>query len=149
MPKIDVNEELFFKTLGRRLEKPALVELLTVAKAELDDWPAGEGVLRIELNDTNRPDLWSTLGLARQLSIYLTGTVPAYPFFSRSGDVKKTGERRVVVDAGLKDIRPYIGSFVAEIIEIRHFSSKNTIIIATARSEMPDFFIPGSLSLKF
>ena len=63
MPKIDVNEELFFTTLGRRYEAAELVALLTTAKAELDDWPKGEGVLRIELNDTNRPDLWSTLGL--------------------------------------------------------------------------------------
>ena len=73
MPKIDVNEELFFKALGKKFDKAELIELLTTAKAELDDWPAGEGVLRIELNDTNRPDLWSTLGLARQLSLYLTG----------------------------------------------------------------------------
>jgi phenylalanyl-tRNA synthetase beta chain len=114
MPKIDVNEALFFKTLGRKYGKAELTELLTTAKAELDDWPEGEGVLRIELNDTNRPDLWSTLGLARQLSLYLTGRIPAYPFFSRAGDVKKTEDRRVMVDAGLKDIRPYIASFVAE-----------------------------------
>jgi len=114
MPKIDVNEGLFFNALGRRFEKAELVELLTAAKAELDEWPQGEGVLRIELNDTNRPDLWSTMGLARQLSIYLGGKIPAYPFFSRPRDVKDTGERRVVVDAGLKDIRPFIGSFVAE-----------------------------------
>src|SRR5208337_814044 len=114
MPKIDVNEGLFFNALGRKFEKAELVELLTAAKGELDDWPQGEGVLRIELNDTNRPDLWSTMGLARQLSIYLGGKIPAYPFFSRPRDVKDTGERRVVVDAGLKDIRPYIASFVAE-----------------------------------
>src|SRR5271157_4412231 len=114
MPKIDVNEGLFFKALGRKFEKTELVELLTAAKAELDEWPQGEGVLRIELNDTNRPDLWSTMGLARQLSIYLGGKIPAYPFFSRPRDVKDTGDRRVVVNAGLKDIRPYIGSFVAE-----------------------------------
>ena len=114
MPKIDVNEELFFKALGRRFEKPGLVELLTAAKAELDDWPEGQGVLRIELNDTNRPDLWSTLGLARQLSTYLTGKAPVYPFFSRAGDAKPTADRRVVVDAGLKTIRPFIASFVAE-----------------------------------
>ena len=114
MPKIDVNEELFFRALGRRYDASELAPLLTIAKAELDDWPKGEGILRIELNDTNRPDLWSTLGLARQLSIYLTGKVPSYPFFSRAGDVKKTGDRRVVVDKGLKDIRPFIGSFVAE-----------------------------------
>ncbi|HTZ52554.1 MAG TPA: phenylalanine--tRNA ligase subunit beta, partial [Spirochaetia bacterium] len=114
MPKIDVNEELFFRTLGRRFEAEELKALLVTAKAELDDWPAGEGVLRIELNDTNRPDLWSTLGLARQLSIYLTGNVPSYPFFSRAGAMQKTVDRRVVVDKGLRDIRPFIGSFVAE-----------------------------------
>ena len=114
MPKIDVNEELFFKALGRRYDAAELTPLLTTAKAELDDWPKGEGILRIELNDTNRPDLWSTLGLARQLSIFLTGKVPSYPFFSRAGDIKTTGDRRVVVDKGLKDIRPFIGSFVAE-----------------------------------
>ncbi|HEY9594914.1 MAG TPA: phenylalanine--tRNA ligase subunit beta [Spirochaetia bacterium] len=114
MPKIDVNEELFFKTLGRRYEQAELVDLLVAAKAELDDWPKGEGVLRIELNDTNRPDLWSTLGLARQLGIYLTGKIPTYPFFSRAGDIKKTEDRRVIVDANIEKIRPYIASFVAE-----------------------------------
>ncbi len=114
MPKIDVNEGLFFKALGRRLDAAELTALLPTAKAELDDWPAGEGILRIELNDTNRPDLWSTMGLARQLAIYQTGKVPSYPFFSRSGDAKKTDERRVVVDKGLKEVRPFIASFVAE-----------------------------------
>ncbi len=114
MPKIDVNEHLFFQALGRRFKKEELTKLLTAAKAELDDWPEGEGILRIELNDTNRPDLWSTLGLARQLSVYLTGKVPSYPFFSRQGQPKQAGDRRVIVDAGLREIRPFIGSFVAE-----------------------------------
>ena len=118
MPKIDVNEQLFFKGLGRRFAKAELVELLTAAKAELDDWPEGEGVLRIECNDTNRPDLWSTMGLARQLSIYLTGKAPSYPFFSRAGKVQQAGERRVVVDAGLREIRPFIASFVAEEVAV-------------------------------
>jgi phenylalanyl-tRNA synthetase beta chain len=114
MPKIDVNEKLFFQTLAKKINKEELGELLTAAKAELDDWPPGEGVLRIELNDTNRPDLWSTMGLARQLSLYLGGKPTSYRFFSREGKAQKTDERRVVVDAGLKGIRPYIASFVAE-----------------------------------
>ena len=112
MPKIDINEELFFKTLGRRFEREELALLLMSAKAEIDDWPPG--ALRVELNDTNRPDLWSTMGLARQLSVVLGGKIPAYPFFSRAGAMQKTAERRVVVGAGLKDIRPFIASFVAE-----------------------------------
>lgn len=114
MPKIDVDEKLFFQVLGKKMGKGELTELLTAAKAELDDWPEGEGILRVELNDTNRPDLWSTLGLARQLSIYLGARVPKYPFFSRKGTVRATGDRRVVVDAGLAGIRPHIASFVAE-----------------------------------
>jgi phenylalanyl-tRNA synthetase beta chain len=114
MPKIDVNEELFFRKLGRRMEKEELAQLLTYAKAELDDWPPMNGVMRIELNDTNRPDLWSTMGLARQLSIVLGAQPPAYPFFSRPGSAPATGERRVRVGSGLKEIRPFIASFVAE-----------------------------------
>ncbi|HVO38366.1 MAG TPA: phenylalanine--tRNA ligase subunit beta [Spirochaetia bacterium] len=114
MPKIDVNESLFFTTLGKKLAKDELVQLLTAAKAELDDGPDGQGILRIELNDTNRPDLWSTMGLARQLAVYRGAMPPRYPFFSRPGKAQKTDDRRVVVGAGLKNIRPYIASFVAE-----------------------------------
>ena len=114
MPKIDVSEGLFFQALGRPYEEAELVELLSAAKAELDGWDHAAKVLRIELNDTNRPDLWSTLGLARQLNAYLGRPVPSYPFFSRAGDAKPAAERRVVVDAGLADIRPYIVSFVVE-----------------------------------
>jgi phenylalanyl-tRNA synthetase beta chain len=114
MPKIDVSEELFFPALGRRFEEAELVELLSAAKAELDGWDHDAKQLRIELNDTNRPDLWSTLGLARQLATYLGRPMPSYPFFSRAGDVKPSADRRVIVDAGLADIRPYIVSFVVE-----------------------------------
>jgi len=114
MPKIDVDQELFFQALGRRLGREELVPLLEVAKAELDDWSEAEGILRIECNDTNRPDLWSTMGLARQLAIHLTGNVPRYGFFSRPGAAQPSADRRVIVDEGLRSIRPFIGSFVAE-----------------------------------
>ncbi len=114
MPKIDVNQELFFQALGRRLSREELVPLLEVAKAELDEWSEAEGVLKVELNDTNRPDLWSTMGLARQLAMHLGGKRPRYGFFSRAGAPQPAAERRVVVDAGLREVRPFIGSFVAE-----------------------------------
>jgi phenylalanyl-tRNA synthetase beta chain len=114
MPKIDVNERLFFQALGRRFTRMELDLLFTAAKAEVDEWQEGSGTIRVELNDTNRPDLWSTMGLARQLSVFLTGKRPSYPFFSRRGSLKETADRRVIVDAGLREIRPYIASFVAE-----------------------------------
>ncbi len=113
MPKIEIAERAFFRLLGRTLDEPELVSLLTVAKAELDDRLPDEGLLKIELNDTNRPDLWSTAGLARQLRVYLGGARPEYGFLSRPGRPADPGERRIEVEPGLREIRPYFTGFVA------------------------------------
>jgi phenylalanyl-tRNA synthetase beta chain len=119
MPKIEVNERAFFDLVGKRYTDPAaLEELLPAAKAELDEWKPGEGkdderTIKIELNDTNRPDLWSTGGLARQLRVYLGGKIPDYPFFSRKGALREPPkDLRVIVDPNLKGIRPYITAFL-------------------------------------
>ncbi len=117
MPKIEVNEKLFFELVGRRMEPDRLERSLTVAKAELDGFgtdgagPSAERTIKIELNDTNRPDLWSTAGVARQLRVYEGGAIPSYDFFSREGDMKGT-DYRVVVDGSIKGIRPYLAAFI-------------------------------------
>lgn len=117
MPKIEVNEQLFFELAGRRMEAAELEEALTAAKAELDGYgqdgegPGAERTIKIELNDTNRPDLWSTAGVARQLRVYAGGAVPEYPFFSREGDAKPS-RYRIAVDASVKDVRPFLAAFV-------------------------------------
>ena len=82
MPKIEVNESLFFQLLGRSMDSVSLEKILPNAKAELDAWDdasvdAEDRTIKIELNDTNRPDLWSTAGLARQLRVKETGKVPS------------------------------------------------------------------------
>jgi phenylalanyl-tRNA synthetase beta chain len=112
MPKIEVSERTLFGLLGRRLGRRELEELLPAAKAELDEWTP-EGVLRIELNDTNRPDLWSGPGLARQLRSYLDGGIPSYPFLSAAESPRDTGGRTLFVDQGLRNIRPYSVAFLA------------------------------------
>ncbi|MCK5006089.1 MAG: phenylalanine--tRNA ligase subunit beta [Spirochaetales bacterium] len=113
MPKIELQEKTFFEMLGTRPSREELTELLTVAKAEIDDWQPEENNLRIELNDTNRPDLWSGPGLVRQLRVYQDGKIPEYTFLSKEGSVQQTGERIIQVDKGLRDIRPYIAAFIA------------------------------------
>ena len=75
MPKIEVNENLFFDAVGKKYDYAALEDVLPCAKAELDEkpdtsLPENERVIKIELNDTNRPDLWSTNGVARQLKLH-------------------------------------------------------------------------------
>lgn len=111
MPKIEVFEHTLNRYMGRSMPEPEFVKLLSTAKAELDERVPDEGILKIELNDTNRPDLWSTAGLGRQLRVALGGGIPEYGFFSYPGKPLEAGDRRVVVDASVKDIRPYITAF--------------------------------------
>jgi phenylalanyl-tRNA synthetase beta chain len=121
MPKIEVNEEIFYNLAGRPggwNNRDEFEEILTCAKAELDEdsdknLPEGERTLKIELNDTNRPDLWGTAGCARQLRTYSGGKMPDYGFFSSPDNVKKT-TRKVKVMATVKQVRPYLSGFVAK-----------------------------------
>ena len=111
MPKIEVQAQEFFSRMGRNYSDEQLEELLVAAKAELDGKDEDEGIIKIELNDTNRPDLWSTSGLARQLRSY-EGAQPAlYDFFSNETETFETDNREVHVDPRLKDIRPYVVAF--------------------------------------
>ncbi|MDR0554046.1 MAG: phenylalanine--tRNA ligase subunit beta [Treponema sp.] len=118
MPKIEVNEEVFYTLAGRRWDTRAeFEEALTCAKAELDEagdtsLPASERTLKIELNDTNRPDLWATAGCARQLRLYAGGKRPGYPFFSSPGKAR-TAAHKVLVEASVGQVRPYLAGFIA------------------------------------
>jgi len=121
MPKIEVNENVFY-TLASPDGKPwankdEFEEALTCAKAELDEdsdksLPASERVLKIELNDTNRPDLWGTAGCARQLRVYNDGKIPEYPFFSRPNNIQKAAHK-VKVEQSVQKVRPYLAGFIA------------------------------------
>ena len=123
MPKIEVNEEVFYSLAefeGRNDSEAARLELetaLSCAKAELDEdsdksLPVSERTLKIELNDTNRPDLWSTAGCARQLRTYRSGSMPEYRFFSASGSIKQTA-RKVKVEKSARQVRPFLAGFIA------------------------------------
>lgn len=135
MPKIDVNERLFYETLGAKEDFnrkegfnakgtggarnwDALERLLPAAKAELDEKSnvsdsLDERTIKIELNDTNRPDLWSTVGLGRQLRLFLGSKKSDYSaILSKDGALRDYGERVVIVDEKLRDIRPFMVAFV-------------------------------------
>jgi phenylalanyl-tRNA synthetase beta chain len=67
MPKIEVNEKALHKYFG---QSPSVDR----AGTDADHHQGGgrwvnkdEGTLKLEFNDTNRPDLWSTAGAGRQL----------------------------------------------------------------------------------
>ncbi len=114
MPKIEVSRKDLFSYIGKTYTNEELEEVLPCAKAELDGVDEEQGVLKIELNDTNRPDLWSTTGLARQIGLYEGLYHKKYTFFSRKGDEKEYGGRVVRVDASIKDVRPFIAAFAVQ-----------------------------------
>ena len=113
MPKIEVNRDVFISLIGRKWDsKDEFVEAFVSAKGELDsEWDEEE--LKLELNDTNRPDLWSTAGCARQLRTYYTSGVPEnYDFFSRPGSLK-AAKHKVIVEKSVKEVRPFLAGFIA------------------------------------
>jgi len=121
MPKIDVNEQLFFNLLGEKYDYSSEFEhLLSSAKAELDEAPSAavpqdERIIKIELNDTNRPDLWSTAGLARLLRMHTGGAsnkARYQTFLSTVGERKNSGNRTITVAPALQHIRPFMTAFV-------------------------------------
>ena len=113
MPKIEV----FRDALARAIHAPKITDdeleaIFPVAKAELDEPADAGGIMKVELNDTNRPDLWSTAGLARQVRIARGGELPHYQFFSDATVRREHGRRRVVVDPSVQEVRPYVVAFV-------------------------------------
>ncbi len=104
MPTIFVNPDDFAELLGEELDQEKLVEQLALAKAEfkgLDE----EGRYRVELNDTNRPDLWTAAGIARQLRC-VQGRRRHYRFFEGEA------EGSIEVQAAMRELRPYVGAFM-------------------------------------
>jgi phenylalanyl-tRNA synthetase beta chain len=114
MPTIDVDcaelERLLGWTWQGDMEK--LDWLLAFVKSEVKLYNEQEGVVSVELKDTNRPDLWSVEGLARVLRGFLN---------------LEKGPRRyevdepilgVHVDAQLSTIRPFICCSVVKSVKL-------------------------------
>ena len=113
MPKIEAPENIFFSLLGKKMADDELVDIFPVAKAELDGHDTASHMIKIELNDTNRPDLWSTAGVARALKCYQSGKIPEYGFFSTADDEKPSDGRMVIDDESAIGIRDYSIGFAA------------------------------------
>jgi phenylalanyl-tRNA synthetase beta chain len=116
MPTIAVNikdlETLMGAPLrGQPLTIQQLESWLPLAKGEVKDFDRDSGEVKIELQDSNRPDLWCCEGIARQIRIKLDGGPAAreYQFFRGSKPVK----RQLHVAGGLDKVRPYIAACTA------------------------------------
>src|SRR3972149_7868996 len=69
MPTIDIESAELERLLGLDLhgDLAKLDEMLALVKGEVKLVDEQEGIVSVEMKDTNRPDLWSVEGLARAL----------------------------------------------------------------------------------
>lgn len=97
MPTIEISKKDLFKLIGKKLSKTELEDDLLLVKGEIDS-EEGDS-LKIEIADTNRPDLWSTEGIAREIRTEYHKSSESFGKLKKSGVIVK-------VDDNLKDIRP-------------------------------------------
>jgi phenylalanyl-tRNA synthetase beta chain len=114
MPTIDLEYQELERLLGLDLhwKMEPLDEILANVKGEVKLFNEQEGIVSIEMKDTNRPDLWSAEGLARGLRCYL-GLEKGF----RQYDVEEPIVE-VNVDADLFSIRPFIACAVIKNVHL-------------------------------
>jgi len=126
MPTIDVDYAEFERLLGRppkyigghptvqldEKEQDELDNILAFVKSEVKLYDTQEGVLSIEIKDTNRADLWSAEGLARALRGFLkiAKGLKEYAVGKPIVDVH--------VDSRLKSIRPFMGCAIVKNVKL-------------------------------
>ena len=92
-----------------RIPLDQLEDWLMLVKGELKGHNPETGELRIELQDSNRPDLWCCEGIARQIRIKQRGTAVPYSFFN----LQKPAAGKLLVAPGMEDVRPFVAACAA------------------------------------
>ena len=114
MPTVDVDYAEFERLLGVKLQgdMAKLEEILAFVKGEVKLFDRQEGVVSIEIKDTNRPDLWGIEGLARALRGFLN--------VAKGLKQYAVGETivDVYVDPRLRSIRPFMGCAIVKNVKL-------------------------------
>ncbi|MBU0536650.1 MAG: phenylalanine--tRNA ligase subunit beta, partial [Nanoarchaeota archaeon] len=98
MPTITLNKKVFEKLVGKSLPIEKLKDRISYLGTDLESIKGNE--IHVEVFP-NRPDMLSEQGFARAFAAFI-GTKPGL----REYKVLKSGYK-VIVDASLKDVRPY------------------------------------------
>jgi phenylalanyl-tRNA synthetase beta chain len=86
-----------------------LEESLMLVKGELKGQNPDTGELRVELQDSNRPDLWCCEGIARQIRVKRQGAPAKYDFLANTPKSPK----RLNVVPGMEMVRPFVAACTA------------------------------------
>ena len=119
MPKINVSLRDLQCLIGKKVIAKQLEDDLLYAKCELDSKEGDR--LAIDVKDSNRPDLWSAEGVARQLRGYYGKEkgMPKYPVNS--------SKIVLTVDKKVSAVRPKIAAAVVKDVHLDEESIKQLI----------------------
>ena len=113
MPTIELKisdlESLLFETV----DEARLALLLEKVKGEVKAFNRKEDITKLELNDTNRPDLWCPEGIVRQIK---SSQNNRYPFFDQASPV----DHRVSVSNDVTPVRPYLAACTVTGLVVTH-----------------------------
>ena len=109
MPTISIFHHDLEQLLGQNANINQVETWLSLVKGELKDHNLANGELRVELQDSNRPDLWCVEGIARQIRVSLDTKPKHYPFLTNKGRSK----RRLMVLPGIEEVRPFVAACAA------------------------------------
>lgn len=98
MPTIEVSYKDLCQLVGKKFSVEELKDLVLYAKGEIDEVDCD--LLKIDIKDSNRPDLWSTEGIAREIK----GRLAAQG--CQKYEIEKS-DVAVNVDKKNKNVRPY------------------------------------------
>jgi len=111
LPTISIKKKDLESLMGSSFSPQEIEQHLQLVKGELKGYDLKSDELKVELSDSNRPDLWCCEGIARQIRGKLRGEWGDYPFFGSNNSNKKSGQ--IIVSADMREIRPYVGGFTA------------------------------------
>lgn len=110
MPTLDVSKKDLEKLVGKKFTQTQLEEALEYVKGEIDS--QDNDSIKVDCKETNRPDLWSTEGLAREIKARI-GKQKGLPSYR----VTKS-HVNVHIDKNLEKIRPFIACAVIKDVKI-------------------------------
>ncbi len=110
MPNVTVNLKDMQKLVGKKLSLEEFKDAVLFAKGEVDAVEGPE--ITVDMKDTNRPDLLSAEGLAREIRSRLTKDkgVPKYRL--------KKGSVSLIVDKSVSGIRPKIAAAIVKKVKV-------------------------------
>ncbi|MEW6294816.1 MAG: phenylalanine--tRNA ligase subunit beta [Candidatus Diapherotrites archaeon] len=115
MPTIEISLKDFNSVMKKNFSLKELGEALLYVKGEINAVSEDKDKIKVDLKDTNRPDLWSTEGIARELKAQygIEKGLPSY-------NVKPSG-RKAFVDSALEGIRPKAAYAIVKGVKVNDF----------------------------